>query len=65
MSESSTDEPEGVSKWVRACVAGSCAGLTEHFCLYPVDTVKTRMQVVLHSEVIITQSFMKTISQVK
>lgn len=37
------------TRWLRACVAGSIAGLTEHFCLYPIDTIKTRLQSVLHN----------------
>lgn len=37
------------SRWIRACAAGSIAGLTEHSTLYPIDTVKTRMQAVLLS----------------
>merc|ERR1719350_2567655 len=32
------------SRLWRAAVAGSMAGLIEHTLLYPVDTVKTRMQ---------------------
>eukprot|EP00484_Ammonia_sp_Unknown_P030004 CAMPEP_0197051704 /NCGR_PEP_ID=MMETSP1384-20130603/26298_1 /TAXON_ID=29189 /ORGANISM="Ammonia sp." /LENGTH=322 /DNA_ID=CAMNT_0042484303 /DNA_START=228 /DNA_END=1196 /DNA_ORIENTATION=- len=38
------------TRWWRACVAGSMAGLMEHTLLYPIDTVKTRMQAVLLSE---------------
>jgi len=37
------------SRWWRAGAAGSIAGLTEHTLLYPIDTVKTRMQAVLIS----------------
>lgn len=36
------------SRWWRACVAGSIAGLAEHSLLYPVDTVKTRLQSIVH-----------------
>jgi len=39
------------SRWWRAGAAGSIAGLTEHTLLYPIDTVKTRMQAVLISNV--------------
>jgi solute carrier family 25 iron transporter 28/37 len=33
----------GTSFWTHAA-AGSVAGITEHVCLYPVDTIKTHMQ---------------------
>ena len=39
------------SRWWRAGAAGSIAGLTEHTILYPIDTVKTRMQAVLISNI--------------
>ena len=39
------------SRWWRAGAAGSIAGLTEHTLLYPIDTVKTRMQAVLISNI--------------
>lgn len=44
---------EGIqdSRWWRAAVAGSIAGLCEHTLLYPIDTVKTRMQAVLISNI--------------
>mmetsp|Transcript_68177 Transcript_68177/g.83621 ORF Transcript_68177/g.83621 Transcript_68177/m.83621 type:complete len:367 (+) Transcript_68177:121-1221(+) len=32
------------SKWWRAMIAGSFAGLSEHSLLYPIDTIKTRIQ---------------------
>jgi len=47
------DEEEDVFEWdVRKgsipfwqhAVAGSCAGVMEHICMYPVDTIKTRIQ---------------------
>lgn len=28
--------------------AGACAGITEHVAMYPVDTIKTRMQALAH-----------------
>jgi len=34
-----------INMLVRAMVAGSAAGMTEHVCMFPIDTVKTRMQV--------------------
>lgn len=30
--------------FVHHAVAGSCAGIAEHLCMYPVDTIKTRVQ---------------------
>merc|ERR1719498_1092883 len=30
--------------WWKHAVAGSCAGVTEHIGMYPLDTIKTHMQ---------------------
>mmetsp|Transcript_1784 Transcript_1784/g.3047 ORF Transcript_1784/g.3047 Transcript_1784/m.3047 type:complete len:644 (+) Transcript_1784:10-1941(+) len=38
-------DPRSVPLW-KHCVAGSAAGVMEHVAMYPVDTVKTRMQAV-------------------
>jgi len=32
------------SNLYKPMIAGSCAGLSEHLCMFPVDTIKTRMQ---------------------
>ena len=29
-------------------IAGACAGMGEHMVMFPVDTVKTRMQALAH-----------------
>jgi solute carrier family 25 iron transporter 28/37 len=29
-------------------IAGAAAGITEHVAMYPVDTIKTRMQALSH-----------------
>ncbi len=43
------DEPEDLMQWegmtpFKAMAAGATAGVTEHVCVFPVDTIKTRMQ---------------------
>lgn len=48
MSEGSSfdvDEWDGQSSFLNHAVAGSVAGLAEHSCMYPIDTIKTLMQV--------------------
>jgi len=39
------EEWDGSFPFVHHMVAGSCAGLMEHFALFPVDTIKTHLQV--------------------
>lgn len=34
--------------WMQYMLAGSIAGIAEHVAMYPVDTVKTRMQALAH-----------------
>lgn len=36
---------DGSTPFWKHAVAGSCAGITEHLAMYPLDTVKTHMQV--------------------
>lgn len=43
--DSSTARPSRHGMLLRAMAAGSCAGVTEHITMFPVDTVKTRLQV--------------------
>eukprot|EP00656_Telonema_subtile_P000205 TRINITY_DN10103_c0_g1_i1.p1 TRINITY_DN10103_c0_g1~~TRINITY_DN10103_c0_g1_i1.p1 ORF type:complete len:296 (-),score=63.02 TRINITY_DN10103_c0_g1_i1:219-1106(-) len=38
------EEWDGSFPFVHHMVAGSCAGLMEHFALFPVDTIKTHLQ---------------------
>ena len=53
------------SRWWRAGAAGSIAGLCEHTLLYPIDTIKTRMQAVLISDTQIQyKSFIDCFTQV-
>eukprot|EP01084_Bolivina_argentea_P158613 276272_1 len=52
------------SRWWRAGIAGSIAGLCEHTLLYPIDTVKTRMQAVLITSPTTTKSFLNTFTQI-
>jgi len=33
---------------VQHMIAGAAAGITEHVAMYPVDTIKTRMQALSH-----------------
>lgn len=37
-------DKEFLSKLYKPMLAGSCAGISEHLCMFPVDTIKTRMQ---------------------
>lgn len=46
--EISWDEWDGKTPFWKHAVAGSCAGMMEHVAMYPIDTVKTRMQAVRH-----------------
>lgn len=57
------DSLENSRLW-RAGLAGSMAGLVEHTLLYPIDTVKTRMQAVLISQPQHTTSFLNTFASI-
>lgn len=51
-----------------AMFAGAAAGVTEHICMFPVDTVKTRMQACgsgVSSSITPTRSFFKTFVDIK
>ena len=38
------EEWDGVAPFWQHMVAGSCAGVIEHTCMFPVDTLKTHVQ---------------------
>lgn len=38
------ERDESSISFLKHCIAGSCAGMMEHVCLYPVDTIKTHLQ---------------------
>jgi len=40
------EEWDGSTPFWQHAVAGSCAGMMEHVAMYPIDTIKTRMQAV-------------------
>jgi solute carrier family 25 (mitochondrial S-adenosylmethionine transporter), member 26 len=44
MSQSSPSSEPPASSWTSSLVAGALAGLTVDFSLYPIDTIKTRLQ---------------------
>jgi len=37
-------DEEFLTSLYKPMIAGSCAGISEHLCMFPVDTIKTRMQ---------------------
>ncbi|KAL2402562.1 Mitochondrial S-adenosylmethionine carrier protein [Exophiala dermatitidis] len=50
LSEATEGQPLVGSLWTRSLIAGAVAGLTVDFSLYPLDTIKTRLQSnVLHN----------------